>query len=125
MQNVKDATSWMETTDSAMSQINSIMTRAKELVISADGSKSPDALQAIGQELDGLINSAIDIGNTQIGDRYLFAGQKDKTQPLERTTITDPLTGLAVEVVVYNGDDNKISMPSKRAWWIRSRTVSI
>ena len=110
-QNVKDATSWMETTDSAMSGLNSIMTRAKELVVSADGSKPVESLQALGKELDGLIDAAVTIGNTQIGDRYLFAGQMDKTQPLERTTITDPLTNLPVEVVVYHGDANKISMP--------------
>jgi len=112
-QNVKDATSWMDTTDSAMTELNSIMTRAKELVISADGSKPTAALNALGQELDGLINAAIDIGNTQIGDRYLFAGQMDKTQPLTRKTITDLNTNQSVEVVVYNGDNNSISMPSK------------
>jgi len=102
----------METTDSAMSELNSIMTRARELVISADGSKSPDSLQAMGKELDGLINAAVTIGNTQIGDRYLFAGQMDKTQPLERKTITNT-AGESVEVVMYNGDNNKISMPSQ------------
>ena len=112
-QNVKDATSWMETTDSAISEMNSIMTRARELVVSADGTKSPEALQALGKELDGLIDAAVTIGNTQIGDRYLFAGQMDKTKPLERQTITDPATGLNVEVVTYNGDTNKISMPSQ------------
>jgi len=112
-QNVQDATSWMETTDSAMSGLNSIMSRVKELVVSADGTKPVDAMKAIGQELDGLINAAIDIGNTQIGDRYIFSGQMDKTQPLTRKTITDPLTNQSVEVVVYNGDDNKISMPTK------------
>jgi flagellar hook-associated protein 3 FlgL len=37
----------------------------------------------------------------------------DKTLPLTRTTITDPATSLPVEVVVYNGDKNKISMPTK------------
>ena len=37
----------------------------------------------------------------------------DKTKPLERQTITDPATGLNVEVVTYNGDTNKISMPSQ------------
>ena len=112
-QNVQDAASWMETTDSAMSGLNSIMSRVKELVVSADGTKPVDAMKAIGQELDGLINAAIDIGNTQIGDRYIFSGQMDKTQPLTRKTITDPLTNQSVEVVVYNGDDNKISMPTK------------
>ena len=112
-QNVKDATSWMETTDSAMTQLSSIMTRARELVISADGTKPADALQALGKELDGLIDAAVTIGNTQIGDRYLFAGQMDKTQPLERTTITDPISGLPVEVVQYKGDTNPISMPAQ------------
>lgn len=111
-QNIKDATSWMETTDSAMSQLSSIMIRARELVVSADGTKSTDSLQALGNELDGLIDAAVTIGNTQIGDRYLFAGQMDKTQPLERTTITNA-AGESVEVVLYNGDNNKISMPSQ------------
>ena len=111
-QNVKDATSWMETTDSAISEMNSIMIRARELVVSADGSKSPESLQAIGKELDGLIDAAVTIGNTQIGDRYLFAGQMDKTQPLTRTTITNA-AGESVEVVQYNGDNNKISMPAQ------------
>jgi len=106
-QNVKDATSWMETTDSAISEMNSIMTRVRELLVSADGTKSPESLQALGKELDGLIDAAVTIGNTQIGDRYLFAGQMDKTQPLTRTTINGS------EVVVYNGDNNKISMPSQ------------
>jgi flagellar hook-associated protein 3 len=111
-QNVKDAASWMETTDSAMSEMNSIMTRARELVVSADGSKPADALQALGKELDGLIDAAVTIGNTQIGDRYLFAGQMDKTLPMERKTITNA-AGESVEVVVYNGDNNKISMVSQ------------
>lgn len=112
-QNVKDANSWMETTDASMVHVSDIMTRARELVISADGTKPADALNAIGKEIDGLIDALVTIGNSQIGDRYLFAGQMDKTQPLTRTTITDPVTNLPMEVVVYNGDDNKISMPSK------------
>lgn len=112
-QNVKDATSWMETTDSALSELNSIMTRARELVISADGTKSVESLHVLGEELDGLIDAAVTIGNTQIGDRYLFAGQMDKTRPMERSTITDPLTNQQVEVVLYHGDNNKISMPAQ------------
>ena len=51
-QNVKDATSWMETTDSAMTQLSSIMTRVRELVVSADGTKPTDALQALGYTVD-------------------------------------------------------------------------
>ncbi|MBP1763063.1 MAG: flagellar hook-associated protein 3 [Firmicutes bacterium] len=110
-QNVEDATSWMDTTDGILSDVGSVMIKAQELVTSADGSKPVDALNAIGQEVDGLINSVVQMGNSQIGDRYLFAGQMDKTLPLERKMVTNTDTGETVEMVVYHGDNNKISMP--------------
>lgn len=114
-QNLSDSQSWMDNTDGAMSDLSSIMIRAKELAVSADGTKTPDELTAIGAEMDQLINQSITIGNTKIGDRYLFAGQMDNTQPFERRTISDPTNPNAtpMDVVVYNGDLNKISMQIK------------
>lgn len=112
-QNVNDSLSWMNTTDSAMSDLSSIMIKMKELAVSADGTKPTDALNTIASEIDGLIEQAISVGNTKIGDRYVFAGQMDKTEPFKRTTVTDPVTGKVQDVVVYNGDMNKISMQIK------------
>ena len=109
-QNVNDSISWMETTDGAMSNLSNIMIRVKELAVSADGNKPADALNAIGAEIDQLINQAVSIGNTKIGDRYVFAGQMDGTLPFERKQITDPQSNKTMDVVVYNGDLNKISM---------------
>ncbi|MDF2636172.1 MAG: flagellar hook-associated protein 3 [Pelosinus sp.] len=113
-QNVNDSLSWMNTTDSAMSDLSSIMIRMKELTVGADGTKPIDSLNTIASEIDGLIEQAISIGNTKIGDRYVFSGQMDKTEPLKRTTVTDPVTGKVQDVVVYNGDINKISMQIKQ-----------
>lgn len=109
-QNLKDATSWMETTDSAMSDMSSLLVRVKELAVSADGSKPADALKSIGDEIDGLINQAVTLANTKIGDRYIFAGQKDNMQPFVRRTVTPAAPALPYDAVVYNGDANKISM---------------
>lgn len=106
-QNVKDARSWMETTDGALSQLDEIMIRAKELTIKAIGPNPTEATQAVSAEIDGLINSAVDIANTQIGNRYIFAGQNDSVQPFKRQTSP-------TESVVYMGDNNKISMPVKQ-----------
>lgn len=106
-QDVKDAQSWMNTTDSAMSNLSSIMQRAKELVIEAGGPNPTMANEAIGKEIDGLIDAAVDIGNMKIGDRYIFAGQQDKTEPFKRYQLPgNPPT----DVVTYNGDSNKILM---------------
>lgn len=110
-QNLQDAQSWMQNTDGVMSDLSSVMIKIKELVVSADDTKPTDALNAIGKQIDGLINQVVSLGNTKIGDRYLFAGQSDSTQPFVRTTIKDPNSDLTKEVVIYNGDDGRISMP--------------
>lgn len=105
-QNVKDGISWMETTDGALSDLSSILIQAKETVAKAIAPNPEIAFQTLGTEIDGLINQVINLANTQIGDRYIFAGQKDKMNP--------PLQPVTVDAdgnVVYNGDNGKISMP--------------
>lgn len=100
-QNLKDAQSWMQTTDGVMSDLSSIMINIKELVVNASNGTNPeDAVKTIGKSVDNLINQIVTIGNTKIGDRYIFAGQMDKTQPFVRTG----------DSVTYNGDASKISM---------------
>lgn len=101
-QQVKDAQSWMDTSDSAIQNLDSLVIRAKELVTRAIGPNPDIAFQAAAEELDGLINSAVDIGNIKLGNRYVFAGQMDTTQPFTR----DSATG----VVTFNGDNNPVSM---------------
>lgn len=110
-QNLSDAQSWMNNTDGVMSDMSSIMIKAKELVVSADDTKTPGDIHTIGAQIDGLINQVVSLGNTKVGDRYLFAGQNDSTQPFERKTIKDPNSNLTKEIVVYNGDTSLISMP--------------
>ena len=102
-QNLSDAQSWMNTTDGVMSQYSEIMIRVKELTLSAaNGDKPQEAVQVIGDEVDNLLNQMVALGNTKIADRYVFSGQKDKTEPFVR----DAKTG----EVSYLGDNNKISM---------------
>lgn len=106
-QNVKDARSWMDSTDGAMTDISTVMIRVKELAVKSGGANDETSYKAIAGEIDGIINHLVQVGNTKVGDRYIFAGQKDKTMPFER--ITDPVSGK--DMVVYHGDTNKISMP--------------
>jgi flagellar hook-associated protein 3 FlgL len=109
-QNLKDALSWMNQTDSALAGVNNVLARARELVVDAISPNPPVAFTTAAAELDGLINQAIVQANSQNGDRYIFAGQHDKIDggPFERKTIT--IAGTPTEVVIYKGDDNKISM---------------
>ena len=109
--NVKDATSWMEMTDKAVSDLSEVMSAAKALVVRAIAPNPDIAYKAAATQLDGLINEAVQIANTKIGDRYIFSGQMDSTQPFERLTLADPSgqSNLNADAVVYYGDDKKIS----------------
>ena len=109
-QNLQDAQSWMSSTDGAMSSLSSIMIKANELVISADDTKTPSDMHIISKQMDELINQMVTIGNSKVGDRYIFGGQNDSTQPFTRTTITDPHSNKQQDVVIYNGDSSKLSM---------------
>lgn len=101
-QNAQDALGWMNTTDDNMQNLSAVMINIKELVVQASTGTNPEsAVQAIGDAVDNLINQMISIGNSQLGGRYIFGGQNDKTAPFSR--IGDTIT--------YNGDDKKISMP--------------
>lgn len=106
-QNVKDAISWMETTDGALQDMDAITIRAKELAIKAVAPNPTESFQAIAKEVDGLINQLVQVGNTKLGDRYVFAGQQDKKEPF--LSIKDA-NGTVIRVE-YKGDTNKISMP--------------
>lgn len=92
-QNAQDAVSWMTTSDGAMTGAASVLTRVKELVVRATAPNPDVAFTAVAQELDGLINELVDLGNTQFGNRYVFAGQNDRTMPFTRSGDT----------VTYNG----------------------
>lgn len=109
-QNLGDAQSWMNSTDKVMSDMSSVMIKMQELVVSADDTKTPDDIKAIGRQVDEMINQAVQLGNTKIGERYLFGGQNDSVVPFVRKTVQDPQSGLNKEIIEYNGDTNKISM---------------
>ncbi|MDR3560118.1 MAG: flagellar hook-associated protein FlgL [Negativicutes bacterium] len=106
-QNASDGINWMSQSDTALQSLDGIMQKAKDIVTQAISPNPSVAYSALSEQLDGLINEAVSLGNTQMGDKYIFAGQQDKVAggPFARTTINGQ------DVVVYKGDYNKVSMP--------------
>lgn len=107
-QNISDAQSWMKSTEANMQDLDELMITIKEKVIQGSTGTNPQsAVQTIGHAVDDMINHIITIANSKLGDRYIFAGQNDKTVPFTRTV--DPITNK--DVITYSGDNLKISMP--------------
>lgn len=85
--NVKTGISWMKTADAAMVNMKDLMTTINEKTIQAatDTNGTTD-IQAIGKDVLAKVRELVSLGNTQQGDRYMFAGQSDLTQPFTITS---------------------------------------
>ena len=88
-ENIKTASSWMRNSDSVMVHMTEIMQTMKEKSVSAANSdKAEDDYAAIHKEMMACMQEMVSVANTQVGDRYLFSGQKDLTKPFEMSNTT-------------------------------------
>lgn len=77
--NLKDAQSWLEITESALSDLGDIFQRAKELATGSDGGESPEDLQATAKEAEQLRTQLVNLANSTYAGRYIFSGFKTDT----------------------------------------------
>jgi flagellar hook-associated protein 3 FlgL len=70
--------------EAALNQLTDLLTRAKELAVQ-EGSSSGTALTraAVKAEVDGIIDQVVQLGNTQVGNEYIFAGNQVTTLPFD------------------------------------------
>lgn len=124
---VSTAMSWMKNTDAALTKVTDLMSTFAEKTINAGNStNNEDDMKDIGKELFSEIQEMVNEMNTSLGERYLFAGQSDMTQPFslsankvergETKTLSEKQllffdnaaqTGTELsQFLVLNGDDN-------------------
>jgi flagellar hook-associated protein 3 FlgL len=82
--NAQDGISWENTASSAMSNINDIAQRVRELVVqSANGTNNQSDLNTIATEVEQLTESVKQDANTQYAGQYVFSGTATTTPPYE------------------------------------------
>lgn len=87
--NIKTANSWMSNSDSVMVHMTEIMQTLKEKSVDAANSKnSEDDYDAIYKEMFAGMQELVSVANTQVNDRYLFAGQMDLIPPFTMSVDT-------------------------------------
>nr|WP_269437270.1 flagellar hook-associated protein FlgL [Arthrobacter caoxuetaonis] len=76
--NISDANSWLATLDNALTRTNDILTRIKDLSITAATATTTAASKAaIATEIEGLKSDLINQANTSYLGRNIFAGNSD------------------------------------------------
>lgn len=80
-ENISFATSWNETTESALTGAADVALNAKNLAIQAISARSEEKTDAQLATVNRLIEEALTLANTQYDDRYVFSAQQDVDTP--------------------------------------------
>ncbi len=92
-----EAKSWLDASDSALSSLNDVVQRVRELTVqAANGATSDTGRQAIKAEVDQLTKQAMSTLNQAYDGRYLFSGTATGTPPYDVNTGTYQGDGGAV-----------------------------
>lgn len=82
-ENIKDISNWLDTTDTALDQMNNVLSRMRELMVTAgNGAYGPDEKKAIQDEIKELQNQMCQIMNTNFDGAYIFGGTKSTSKPV-------------------------------------------
>ncbi len=114
-ESIREARSFLRTVEGALKSFKDLIERAKELALEgANDIQNASTRKAIATEIDGLIQEALALANTQHGNRYVFAGNRPTGYPegekpfrLVRESLPD---GQVVERVVYHGGAEDLYM---------------
>lgn len=92
--NIGEAISFMETTEAALDNINSIMQRVRELTVqAAHGTNDDSARQAIADEIREMNGQLKMIANTTYGTKHVFAGSNVTEPPYQEGATPSNWTG--------------------------------
>jgi flagellar hook-associated protein 3 FlgL len=88
--NINEGINFMETTDAALGNLNSIMQRIRELAVNAaNGTNDDSARRAIADEIKELTDQITIVANTSYGSKYIFAGTNVTQQPCQEDSDPD------------------------------------
>ncbi|WP_201450693.1 flagellar hook-associated protein FlgL [Paenibacillus sp. An7] len=82
--NVDSAISWLDYSDTVVSQTNEVLQRMRELTVTASSGTNPQsALESIRLEVNQLKEQFVDIGNSQLNGKYIFNGEGYNQKPYD------------------------------------------
>ncbi len=99
--NIGQAETWLSVSDSTLGTVNTVLVRAHEIASSqATGTASSETRSMAAEEIEAIFQQLVQLANTKVGNRYLFAGFKNESPPFESN-------GMDVE---FSGDEGEMSI---------------
>ncbi len=86
-------TGWCNATGSALSQLSNLVSQAQQVAVSASSATGTTQSAAQASEVNGILQQALSLANSQYGDQYIFAGTSTSTAPYSIDDTTGVVTG--------------------------------
>jgi flagellar hook-associated protein 3 FlgL len=84
--NMEYASGLLTTVDGALASVNDVLLRARTITVSGStGTTTKDSMQALADEVDGLIGEMVQVANTDYNGSYVFAGGETSAAPFTTT----------------------------------------
>jgi flagellar hook-associated protein 3 FlgL len=94
-------TGQLQVADSTLGSVVSQLTQAISLATGANnGTMNATEVQAVGNQISGILDEIQSLANTSYQGQYIFAGGQTSTAPFTTSTATSPA------VTTYNGDQD-------------------
>jgi flagellar hook-associated protein 3 FlgL len=110
-----NAQNWMAASDNAFDQLEQIAVSANNLILRGlnDTLSGSERANSLGAEMQGLVNAAVDLGNTSVNGQYIFSGYQVNQKAFELsdspTTLLDYQgNAFTPKTVAYLGDQGAI-----------------
>jgi len=75
-------TGWCQATGSALSQLSNLVSQAQQIAVSASSATGTTQSAAQASEVNGILQQAVSLANSQYGDQYIFSGTSTSTAPV-------------------------------------------
>ncbi len=123
--NLDTATKFLDTTDSALQSVSSAMARVQELITQAanDTNQTIDREKML-TEIKQIQAEIHDLGNTKIGDTYVFSGTRT-SEPLYKDGVMQSLPGMdqSATIEIYNGIELDVNTTGAQTLFEKLDTV--
>jgi flagellar hook-associated protein 3 FlgL len=100
--NITLGKSWLAASESAMSQVQDVISEAKTLSVQmANGSIDASERRSAAETVQNMLEELVSLANTEVNGRYIFAGTETDTTPFNLESDNS---------VTYHGDNNAFTV---------------
>ncbi len=82
--NASRGKNWLLQADTALQSMSSIVARGREIAVQmANGTRNAEERQYVANEVDGLLEFAVQLANSKVDDEYIFGGNQTIIAPFD------------------------------------------